>query len=192
MSSSVSLSCSCARGARSRTHARRRDASRCRSPPGVLGLPAGSAALAGTDRSARCTARRRARRGRGRRRLRLRWSVCTVEATTRRTRWKRWGPDSVLVPLGRQSRMSPARSNQESVVSAVESRRRALAGGRGRGICGPWSRSGRVVSGAGWGPVQSSVSAAPLGRAVCLPLAASSAPTQRGGQALPCGSLPES
>ena len=89
-----------------------------------------------------------------------RWSVCTVGATTRRARRKRWGPDSVLVPLGRQSRLSPARSNQESVVSAVESRRPALAGHRGRGVCGPCFRSGHVVSAASWGPVQASVSVA--------------------------------
>ena len=132
---------------------------------GVPGLPAGSARarrhrpLAAAPHGAPATA------AAGRRLLRLRssarWSVCTVEATTRRARRKRWGPDSVLVPLGRQSRMSPARSNQESVVSAVESPGRALAGDRGRAVCGPWSRSGHAVSWeAGRAPVQPSVSAA--------------------------------
>ena len=164
MSSSVSLSCSwCSLCAVSDVLFAVSTLVRSTSPPACLACPPGSARarrhrpLAAAPHGAPASAA--AAEAAGGRRLRLRswarWSVCTVGATTRRARRKRWGPDSVLVPLGRQSRMSPARSNQQSVVSAVESPGRALAGDRGRAVCGPWSRSGHVVSGEAWaaGPV---------------------------------------
>src|SRR5215216_6508711 len=80
--------------------------------------------------------------------------------------------------------MSPTHSPKHSSRSPVTAPTRALAGDQGRASCGLFSRSGRAVSGAGWGPVQGSVSPPPLGRTVCLPSAASSAPTQRSCQAL--------
>ena len=197
MSSSVSSSCSwcllCA-------------VSECCSPSrrlsgslaaGVPGLPAGSARARRTDRS---PPRRKARRQplrRGRRPLRprssARWSVCTVEATTRRTRRKSGGQlwrSSLLV--GRVACHRPDRTSSPSSAQsrAPVGRSPAIAGvrsavpGPGPGTPCPGRRGATRPS--RWCPPPL------LGRAVCLPSAASSAPTQRSRQALRFASLRES
>src|SRR3954454_8494793 len=56
--------------------------------------------------------------------------------------------------------MSPTRTPKHSTLSSVSTPALAAAGDHGRAVCGPCSRSGHVLSGAGWGSVQSSVSVA--------------------------------
>src|SRR4051794_30587314 len=56
--------------------------------------------------------------------------------------------------------MSRTQSPKHSRRSSVSILTRVLGGDQGRAVFGPFSGSGRVVSGAAWRPVQSPVSAA--------------------------------
>ena len=151
---------------------RRLDACPVHSPPGVPGLPAGSARarrhrlLAAAPHGAPATA------AAGRRLLRLRSSarrsVCTVEATTRRARRKRWGARFGSCPSW--SAESHVTGQAEPRVRR-QSRREPWLGARrrsrARGLRSLVQVRARRVLGGGPSPVQPSVFAASVSGGPC-------------------------
>ena len=175
--------------------ARRLDACPARSPPVCVGRPPDRPSSAATERSLPVSCPRRRPRRRGGRRAPVMVVDCGGDGDThaasspgrsggqiRRSRLlvgrgvcQR--PRPTISPSSARSR---ARAGGSPVIAGVRSAARALGPGTSCPRWGGQARSRRRCR------------PALLRRAVCLPSAASSAPTQRSCQALPCGSLRES